>query len=184
MSDTPLLADEEIVASATARKALAALRIVLGFVFLWAFLDRTLGLGYSTAPEDAWIRGGSPVLSFVSSSLEDGKPFTGIFRAIANPGAGVLFMLGLLGIGLALVLGIATRLAAACGVALMALLWLATFPPVTVDAASAAPNPLVDAHVVYALALVVVAATRAGDAWGLGRRWRRLGIVRANPWLL
>ncbi|WP_115728085.1 hypothetical protein [Actinomyces culturomici] len=124
MSDTPLLADEEIVASATARKALAALRIVLGFVFLWAFLDRTLGLG------------------------------------------------------------IATRLAAACGVALMALLWLATFPPVTVDAASAAPNPLVDAHVVYALALVVVAATRAGDAWGLGRRWRRLGIVRANPWLL
>ena len=29
--------------------ALASLRILTGFVFLWAFLDKTFGLGYATA---------------------------------------------------------------------------------------------------------------------------------------
>ena len=34
--------------TATAAKALAVLRISTGFVFLWAFLDKTFGLGYAT----------------------------------------------------------------------------------------------------------------------------------------
>ena len=32
----------------TAARALAVLRIATGFVFLWAFLDKTFGLGYAT----------------------------------------------------------------------------------------------------------------------------------------
>jgi thiosulfate dehydrogenase (quinone) large subunit len=32
--------------------------------------------------------------------------------------------------------------------------------------------------VIYALALIVVAATRAGHHWGLGRIWVRLPVVR------
>ena len=34
--------------------------MVLGFEFLWAFLDKTFGFGYATPAERAWINGGSP----------------------------------------------------------------------------------------------------------------------------
>ena len=36
------------IITTTAAKALAVLRVSLGFAFLWAFLDKTFGLGYST----------------------------------------------------------------------------------------------------------------------------------------
>ena len=38
-----------------ARIVFAALRIVLGFTFFWAFLDKVFGLGYATPSERAWI---------------------------------------------------------------------------------------------------------------------------------
>ncbi|MBA9050098.1 hypothetical protein BJ996_006829 [Streptomyces phaeogriseichromatogenes] len=41
-------------------RALASPRILTGFVFLWAFLDKTFGLGYATASGNAWIDGMSP----------------------------------------------------------------------------------------------------------------------------
>jgi thiosulfate dehydrogenase [quinone] large subunit len=44
-------------------------------------------------------------------------------------------------------------------------------------------NPLIDYHVVYALVLVVLAATASGVAWGLGRWWAELPLVKANTWL-
>ena len=49
----------------TAAKALAVLRVATGFVFLWAFLDKTFGLGYSTPSAKAWIHSGSPTLGFL-----------------------------------------------------------------------------------------------------------------------
>jgi thiosulfate dehydrogenase [quinone] large subunit len=33
--------------------AFASLRLLTGFVFLWAFLDKTFGLGYATPPARA-----------------------------------------------------------------------------------------------------------------------------------
>ncbi|GGK89715.1 hypothetical protein JOE58_000789 [Curtobacterium luteum] len=41
-----------------------------------------------------------------------------------------------------------------------------------------------DYHIVYALALIVVAALSAGDTWGLGVWWKRLPAVRKAPWLI
>jgi hypothetical protein len=43
-----------------ATKFLAILRVLLGVEFLWAFLDKTFGLGYATPAARAWIHGGSP----------------------------------------------------------------------------------------------------------------------------
>jgi hypothetical protein len=40
--------------------ALNPLRVALGVEFLWAFLDKTFGLGYATPSAKAWIHGGSP----------------------------------------------------------------------------------------------------------------------------
>src|SRR3982751_4142068 len=95
----------------SAAKALAVLRISVGFVFLWAFLDKTFGWGYATPSARAWINGGSPPKGFLSAVGV--APFQGTFHSIAGqPWADWLFMLGLLGISVALILGIGMRIAA------------------------------------------------------------------------
>src|SRR5687767_233968 len=61
-----------------AAKALAVTRIATGFVFLWAFLDKTFGFGFGTPAAKAWINGGSPTKGFLSS-VEVG-PFQDFFH--------------------------------------------------------------------------------------------------------
>ncbi|HEX8306180.1 MAG TPA: hypothetical protein VF612_14990, partial [Jatrophihabitans sp.] len=84
------------VVTSTAAKALAVLRIMTGLVFLWAFLDKTFGLHYSTPAAKAWINGGSPTKGFLSS-VEVG-PLSSTFHSMAgDTWVNWLFMLGLLG---------------------------------------------------------------------------------------
>ncbi|MFI6408114.1 hypothetical protein ACIBJH_38465, partial [Streptomyces sp. NPDC050548] len=43
-------------ATVTARAyVFASLRLLTGFVFLWAFLDKTFGFGYATPSGKGWI---------------------------------------------------------------------------------------------------------------------------------
>jgi thiosulfate dehydrogenase [quinone] large subunit len=44
-------------------------------------------------------------------------------------------------------------------------------------------NPFVDYHVIYAVALIVLAAVAAGDTLGAGRLWAKLPFVRDHSWL-
>ncbi len=169
-----------------AARVLAVVRVAVGFVFLWAFLDKTFGFGYATPSAKAWINGGSPTKGFLSG-VEMG-PFESTFHNWAGaPWANWLFMLGLLGIGVALLFGVALRAAAASGTVMMLLMWAAEWPlarHTSAGAPSMSTNPIVDYHIVYALALVAVAATYAGNTWGLGRRWEKLPFVQRNRWLL
>ena len=177
-------AGEAPVRVGAAGVALAVLRIATGFVFLWAFLDKAFGFGYATAPAKAWINGGSPTRGFLSS-VEVG-PFQPVFHAIAGTWwADLLFMAGMAGVGIALVAGVALRASAVAGVVIMALMWLAEFPLAQVTAAgepSGSTNPITDYHLIYALVLIVLALTPAGDTWGLGRWWNALPFVRRNTW--
>lgn len=166
--------------SRTARAWLAVLRLALGFIFLWAFLDKTFGLGFSTPPERAWINGGAPSQGFLKSDAVRG-PLKDFFASIASPVTDWLFMLAMLGLGLALILGIGLRVSAVVGTFVMLLMYLAEWP-FTPNTGSS--NPLVDYHIIYALGIIVVAATYAGDTWGLGRPWRNLSLVEKNPWLI
>jgi thiosulfate dehydrogenase [quinone] large subunit len=163
-----------------ARRALALLRLGTGFIFLWAFLDKTFGLGFATPAERSWLNGGAPSQGFLGSDAVSGplKPF---FAGIASPATDVLFMLAMLAIGAAVMLGIGLRVSAVAGSLVMVLMYLAEWP-FTANAAST--NPFVDYHIIYAFALVAVAATSAGDTWGFGRAWKRLPLVRKNPWLI
>ena len=160
-------------------RTLAALRIATGFIFLWAFVDKTFGLGFSTPAERAWINGGTPSQGFLGSEAVTG-PLQPFFAGIASPATDVLFMLGMVGIGLAVMLGIGLRISAVAGAVIMVLMYLAEWP---FAANTASTNPLVDYHIIYALALVVVATTSAGDTWGFGRQWRALPMVRSQAWL-
>jgi thiosulfate dehydrogenase (quinone) large subunit len=169
-----------------AARALAVLRISTGFVFLWAFLDKTFGLGYSTPSAKAWINGGSPTKGFLSSV--DVGPFQSLFHTMAGTWyANGLFMLSMLAVGVALIAGIGMRIAAGAGVLVLAMMWLAEFPLAqhTADGkASGSSNPITDYHFVYAVGLVALALTYAGHTWGLGRWWAQLPFVQKNRWLI
>lgn len=169
-----------------AARSLAVLRISLGSIFLWAFLDKTFGWGYATTSDHSWINGGSPTKGFLSGV--DVGPLSGFFNDIAGQAwADWLFMLGLLGVGLALILGIGMRIAAGAGALMMLFMWLAEFPPTKTTGSGEAThstNPIVDYHIVYGLGVIVTALTYAGHTWGLGRSWAKLPLVQRHRWLI
>jgi thiosulfate dehydrogenase [quinone] large subunit len=174
------------IISTGAAKFLAVFRVVLGFEFLWAFLDKTFGFGYATPAERAWINGGSPTRGFLSRVAVG--PFEDTFHTWAGAAwADWLFMVGLLAIGIALILGIGLRAAAVSGTVMMVLMWAAEWPLDKLTSAgepSMSTNPIVDYHIIYALALIALAVTYAGRTWGLGRWWAGLPFVRRNRWLI
>ena len=151
----------------------AATRLCLGWTFLWPFMDKLFGLGHETASADAWLNGGNPTMGFLSHSA---GPFSGIYQSIAGAGVvNVLFMGGLLGIGVALLLGIAMRPACIAGATLLMLMWSASLPPEN--------NLFMDDHIIYALVLIGLAAVGAGKTLGLGEWWSRTEVVRRYSWL-
>ena len=169
-----------------ATKFLAIFRVVLGLEFLWAFLDKTFGLGYATPAARAWINGGSPTKGFLSRVAVG--PLESTFHAWAGAAwADWLFMAGLLGIGLALIFGIGLRIAAVSGTLMMLGMWAAEWPLDKLTSAgepSMSANPIVDYHIIYALALIALALTYAGHTWGLGKLWARLPFVHRHRWLI
>jgi thiosulfate dehydrogenase (quinone) large subunit len=164
----------ETTAAKATRYLAAGLRIALGWVFLWAFIDKLFGLGRSTASANAWINGGSPTKGFLGKAVSG--PFEGLYHSFAGAGwADWLFMLGLLGIGVALILGIGMRFAAVAGGLLLVLMWTAVLPPET--------NPFMDDHLIYAGLISLLALLGAGRTLGLGKVWAGLSIVQRLPWL-
>lgn len=172
------------VPSRSLRYLTGAIRLSLGWVFLWAFLDKTFALGFNTGRnaetgvvtlfgDKAWIHGGSPTKGFLSNSE---GPFSGFYQSFAGaPLANWLFMIGLLGIGLALMLGVAMRIATVSGAVMLVMMWSAALPT--------ANNPFMDDHIVYALVLVGLTLAGAGAMLGMGQAWNRLGIVQRHSFL-
>jgi thiosulfate dehydrogenase [quinone] large subunit len=149
----------EVQLSAPTRYLLAGIRVALGWVFLWAFLDKLFGLGHETTAAKSWLNGGSPTKGFLGSSK---GPFADFFHSIAGNGVvDVLFMAAMLALGVALVLGIGMRIAAVVGALVTVLMWAAVLPP--------ANNPFMDDHLVYAGVLVALALLGAGNTLGMGR---------------
>lgn len=150
-------------------RLLAAIRIVMGFMLLWAFADKLFGLGMLTTPEAAIINGGSPT-EYYLTELVSGV-FTGFFNAMAgNPAVDLLLMAGLLLVGIGLVMGIASKLSCIGMCVMMALMYMLSVPPVD--------NPLVDYHIVYILAVLAVYMLGGFGKWSLEEAWVSLGPVR------
>jgi thiosulfate dehydrogenase [quinone] large subunit len=188
--------DEEPVRTRGLQRVFGVLRIAMGWTFLWAFLDKAFGLGFGTGRDaetgaitffgtDAWIHGGSPTAGVVGFALKG--PFKGTIQSItgyemtqAGPHVAGwvdwLFMGTLLAIGVALILGIATKLAAIGGIAWMATFYLAT-------AIWPEHNPFLDEHLVNILVLTGLLLANAGRYYGLGKAWQRLGFVKDRPYL-
>jgi thiosulfate dehydrogenase (quinone) large subunit len=160
--------------TAAVRYVAAGLRLALGFVFLWAFLDKVFGFGFATPEKGAWINGGSPTKGFLANGAAG--PFADFYHSIAGATwANWAFMLGLAGIGVALITGIGLRIAAVAGSVLLVMMWSVVLPPEN--------NPFMDDHLIYAGTLVLLALLNAGATLGLGRLWARTPLVRNAPWL-
>lgn len=162
------------VSPSKANVAMALTRLGLGWLFLWAFLDKTFGLGFATERADAWVNGGSPTYGYLT--FGSSGPFASAFQSIGGAGwADWLFMLGLLGLGVALLLGIGLRVAAITGSVLVLLMWLAALPPET--------NPILTYHPIYALLLWAYAWSDNGTVLGAGAAWQQTRLVQTSPWL-
>lgn len=163
--------------------ALALARISLGLIFLWAFFDKLFGLGFatcrdaktdavSTLCDKAWLNGGSPTKGFLSFATKG--PLEGFYQNLAGNGfVDLLFMGGLLLIGVALVLGIGMRLATVSGTLLVLMMWSAALPPEN--------NPLLDDHIVYALLLMGLLYTNDQQKLGLRSWWVKQPLVKSMP---
>ncbi|NQU77975.1 DoxX family membrane protein [Candidatus Falkowbacteria bacterium] len=148
------------------------LRIVMGWVFLWPFLDKLFGLGYATPSGQAWLDGASPTYGFLKFATRG--PLAVVFQGMAgSPLVDWLFMLGLLFIGLALISGIFMKIASYSGALMLLLMWLAAFPP--------EHNPFLDEHLIYIVILIALGIIKAGRYFGLGEKWRESGLVKKYP---
>ncbi len=151
---------------------LALLRILMGWIFLWAFLDKLLGLGFATKTSNAWLAGGSPTSGFLKFATSG--PLKTTFESLS----GVvlvdwLFMVGLLFLGVSLILGIGLRIVSYTGSLLLFLMWLSLFPTEN--------NPFLDDHIIYILVLWVLSYSNAGNFWGLGNWWGKTSIAKSCP---
>lgn len=182
-----------------------AVRIALGFTMIWAFFDKLLGLGFATCRDktthavnymcsNSWLGGGSPTTGFLKFGAEGplGELIQKIFTShhyITN-GFGrtlvvdksymitdVLFMIGMLGIGLALLLGAGMRLAGYSGALIMLFMYLASFVPEN--------NPITDDHIINLTIFILLAvmAERATAKYSLAKWWNNLSFVKDKKWL-
>ena len=165
------------------KKWLGLTRLGLGLIFLWAFFDKLIGLGFTTCRDEetntvitfcerAWLSGGSPTTGFLKFATQG--PFEGFYQSLAgNVFVDWLFMLGLLGIGVALTLGILVKFASWSGALMMLLMYLAVLPP--------EHHPFIDDHIIYALVLIAFTSMPVGDWVGMGNWWKTTGPGRGKP---
>jgi len=137
-------------------------RIMLSGIFLWSALTKTFGLGFGTEAGKQWLAGNSPTFGFLKFGTSGS--FAHDFFLLLAGESGIwmvdfLFMLGLWGIGISLLLGIFRKIAGYGGALLMILMWLGS----ATWAATDSHNPFFDDHLVYGAFLLLVAhATNIG----------------------
>ena len=140
------------------------LRVSMGWLFFYSGITKVLDPQWSAA-----------------GYLKGAKTFAGFYQWLISPG--ILPILnfvnewGLTLLGVSLILGIGVRVSSVLGAVIMIGYYLPAldFPY---------PNPhsfLVDEHIIYALALLLLGSLRAGRAWGFGNWCSNLPIFSKFP---
>jgi thiosulfate dehydrogenase (quinone) large subunit len=141
------------------------LRISMGWLFFYAGITKIVNPEWSAA---GYLRGA--------------KTFAGFFTALTSPGVlpvvNFLNEWGLTLIGAALILGVAVRVAGSFGALIMLLYYL----PILDFPYAGEHSFIVDDHIIYALALLVLGVIKAGRAWGLSE-WLSSRFPKCRAWL-
>ena len=164
-------------------KALAALRVFLGWGFLFAGLSKFLQIGAS-APFTAagFLKFGTAgTWPGVAEAAEGAPPIINnpthdLWIALAgNPTllsvTDTLVVFGQIAIGTALILGLATRFSGVMGAVMMTFLTLAAWD---------FGHGIVNQTSLYAVVALVLAATHAGKVYGLDGLLEKATVVREN----
>ena len=173
---TGLVRKEQIMGKV---KGLAALRILLGAGFLYAGLEKVLDFAGSGKPFSAvgFLKFGTGGSLPGSDPKAIVNPTHDLWISLAgNPGlvsmVNWLVVVGELAVGIALILGIATRFAGVAGALLMGF--------ITVAAWSFAFGP-VNETMLYAAVALYLAYAQAGLAYGIDAILERSQIVAHRP---
>ena len=151
--------------------SLSALRILIGWIMLWPFFDKLLGLGFETPSGGALIDGVSP--SSYVLYVTDGI-FKGLYEALAGNGiADALMMLGLLVLGVTLILGIASKLTTVATSLFMFIMYTLHVPP--------QDNPIIDYHILLIVALVAIYGLGGYERLSVYDRWKNSALVKRFP---
>ena len=144
--------------------SLFLLRISLGWLFFWAGITKVLNPAWSAA-----------------GYLKGAKTFTGFYQWLATesllPFTNFVNEWGLTLLGVALIFGIFVRLSSVLGAVLMFLYYL----PILQFPYPNLHSFLVDEHIVYIFALLVLASASAGRVWGLENWCSKLPICSKFP---
>ena len=144
--------------------SLFLLRVLTGWMMFYAGITKVLDPGWSAA-----------------GYLKGAKTFAGFYNWLTSPAIMPVINFinewGLTLLGVSLILGVSVRLSSVSGAVLMMLYY---FPVLDFPY----PNPhsfLVDEHIIYVAALLVLAAYRAGRVWGLENWCSGLPICSRFP---
>lgn len=163
---------------------LGVLRIAMGFVFLWPFLDKMFGLGFATTPENSWIAGKSPTQGFLQFyGVNQNSPFAFLFSdSLGNMYQliDVVYMAMLLFAGLGLITGVLVRISSISTIIFMISVYLSEWIIVPPEGAMVF-NPLIDEHIIYILVLSLFILVPVGNYLGLGEKWSKLSFVEKYP---
>ena len=160
------------------KRAVAILRIAVGTIFLAAGWQKAF---LSAEPFDAagFLKFGTAGTPILGAPAEDViyNPTNGLWVALAGNAdlIGVinfLVVFGQLAIGVALILGIATRFSAVMGTLMMLFFFVAAWE---------FEHGIVNQHLTYALITGTLGYLGAGRVWGLDGVIEKLDIVRDRP---
>ena len=148
------------------------LRVLLGLMLFWAFLDKMFGLGYATPAGAGFIDGGSTKGFLMGASK---GTFGWLFEPMVDISGvlDVVILLSMFCLGVGLILGIGKKLCCIGGMAMFFVFYLAMFP--------LANNPILDEHVIYIVVLAGVLFTDSCGSIGFGKMWKDTALVKRFP---
>lgn len=138
------------------KNSLVVLRLLMGILMLWSGMQKLLE-GFSAA---------GYLLNATSG------PFADLFQALAgSPVVDFLVVFGELGIGIALIFGVATRLGAVSGAIMMLFFYLSSLPP---------EHGPINEHIIYITVFLVLGLFGVGRYLGIDRILEKYSFVQKN----
>lgn len=137
--------------------SLLALRLSMGWLFLYAGLTKVLNPDWSAA---GYLQGAKTFAPF----------YNWLLQPDILPVINVINEWGLTLLGASLILGLFVRVSSLLGACLMLLYYfpILDFPYVGLH------GFLIDEHIIYVFVLIFLAAVPIGHIWGLDKLWKKL----------
>ena len=150
---------------------LAIVRIMIGWLFIWGFLDKMFGLGLETPAGSGVIDGVSPssMVVYVSKGL-----FQDLFFSMAgNIFVDILLMIGLLILGITITLGVGTKLTTIFSIMFFLTMYCLVVPPTD--------NPIIDYHIILSACMVAIYLLGGYEKLSFYPRWKDFFLVKRYP---